>query len=175
MSEQLKCKECGGTLLTWSLSLRHTTNIAGHNRLGLHNVAVDAVLGCEDCSATLKVVDGQKMVDEMVTTSARLESALAAERADCARAKESLDERCKTIIEQRTRIDFLDPYCKRLEEELAAEREKVAAMTDRVRGLEGALRQISELGIFQTTSAAIDIARAALTPPAPQQENADVL
>lgn len=72
---------------------------------------------------------------ELEREVAALNAALAAERADCARAKESLDERCKTIIEQRTRIDFLDPYCKRLEEELAAEREKVVELTKEMYGL----------------------------------------
>ena len=73
---------------------------------------------------------------ELEREVAALNAALAAERADCARAKESLDERCKTIIEQRTRIDFLDPYCKRLEEELAAEREKVVRLESQLDKIE---------------------------------------
>ena len=67
----------------------------------------------------------------------------------------------------------------RLESALAAEREKVAALADRVRGLEGALEAIAsqdaryegkeppdENGIIRNIEA---YARAALTPPGPAE------
>ena len=51
------CKECDGRNFTWHC---HPKNFGGvqDGRIRMHEIGVEFYLGCDDCSATLKIVDG---------------------------------------------------------------------------------------------------------------------
>lgn len=60
LSKITKCRECGSESLTWGT---HNKNIgqASHGRLTTHDVRCLFVLGCDECSETLDVVDADKV------------------------------------------------------------------------------------------------------------------
>lgn len=55
-----KCLNCGGHELTWTPHYKNNSGV-GDGRLRVHDVACVFVLGCDQCSETLKVVS----VDEI--------------------------------------------------------------------------------------------------------------
>lgn len=59
-SKVAKCRECGGTSLTWAA---HNENRSGiqEGRLRTHEVTCVFVLGCDDCSETLAVVSADSI------------------------------------------------------------------------------------------------------------------
>ena len=52
MSEH--CHDCGSELLTWGHHL--TAPVAASQLVRLHEVTVEMFLGCEECSATVKLM-----------------------------------------------------------------------------------------------------------------------
>lgn len=59
---QPPCRECGGTSQTWFTQNVITTG-APQNRLNTNDVRCQFVLGCDECSETLKVVGADKVAD----------------------------------------------------------------------------------------------------------------
>ena len=59
-----ECKECGSESLTW---FAHNANRSGvmEGRLRTHEVSCLFILGCDDCSETLKVVSADKIAERM--------------------------------------------------------------------------------------------------------------
>jgi len=55
-----ECKECGGTSLTWFAQSENKSGVQ-EGRLRTHEVSSVFVLGCDDCSETLRVVSADKM------------------------------------------------------------------------------------------------------------------
>jgi hypothetical protein len=51
-----ECPECGSHLLSWSANPRSRSGVP-EGRLRTHEVGCDFVLGCEECSETVRVVD----------------------------------------------------------------------------------------------------------------------
>ncbi len=51
-----RCPECDTLGLRWFLHLGKRTQV-GDGRLSVHDVGINFVLGCEECSATVRVVD----------------------------------------------------------------------------------------------------------------------
>lgn len=56
MAEIIECDECLSEDLEWNVSTR--TNGVGDGRLRAHDVSAVAYLGCNECSKTLAVIDG---------------------------------------------------------------------------------------------------------------------
>ena len=59
-----KCPECGSTQLSWFCSTHNKSDVVD-GRLRLHDVGVNFVLGCDECSETVQVVSGEKIADRM--------------------------------------------------------------------------------------------------------------
>ncbi len=55
-----ECKACGGTSLTWFAQSENKSGVQ-EGRLRTHEVSSVFVLGCDDCSETLRVVSADKM------------------------------------------------------------------------------------------------------------------
>ncbi len=55
-----ECKECGGTSLTWFAQSENKSGVQ-EGRLRTHEVSSVFVLGCDDCSETLRVVSADKI------------------------------------------------------------------------------------------------------------------
>ena len=51
-----RCPECDGVELTWEVHIIKVTQV-GDGRLGMHDVSASLVLGCNECSATVRMVD----------------------------------------------------------------------------------------------------------------------
>ena len=64
MSDPMKCKECGSDALFWFTNNTNTTGIA-EGRLRTNEVTCTFVLGCADCSATIKTVSADKIAERM--------------------------------------------------------------------------------------------------------------
>lgn len=52
------CPGCDSPELEWFVSTRNTSGVVD-GRLRLNEVGVDLVLGCKECSMTVRVVDAQ--------------------------------------------------------------------------------------------------------------------
>lgn len=61
ITHNTKCKECGGSSLSWDSMPRNKSNVV-EGRLKTNEVTVDFFLGCDDCSATVRVVTANEMV-----------------------------------------------------------------------------------------------------------------
>ncbi|WP_443701304.1 hypothetical protein [Pseudomonas sp.] len=68
-----KCKECGSDALFW---FAHNTNhsCVQHNRLNTNDITCMFVLGCADCSATLKTVEADTIAERMTAALKPAES-----------------------------------------------------------------------------------------------------
>ena len=68
-----KCKECGSDALFW---FSHNTNhsCVQHNRLNTNDVTCMFVLGCAECSATLKTVSADTIAERMTAALKPTES-----------------------------------------------------------------------------------------------------
>jgi hypothetical protein len=59
-----KCKNCGGNLNSWFTSNR-VNSVAVDGRLKSSEISCDFVLGCDECSETLRVVPADKIASQM--------------------------------------------------------------------------------------------------------------
>lgn len=62
--EQTKCKNCGGNLNSWFTSNR-VNSVAVDGRLKSSEISCDFVLGCDECSETLRVVRADEVASQM--------------------------------------------------------------------------------------------------------------
>lgn len=58
------CKECGGDQLRWHSQVKNTSGVVD-GRLRSHEIRPIFVLGCDECSETLKVIDGDEAASIM--------------------------------------------------------------------------------------------------------------
>lgn len=58
------CKNCGGESFSW-FPCNRVNSIALDGRLKSNEISCDFVLGCDECSETLKVVPAEKIAREM--------------------------------------------------------------------------------------------------------------
>lgn len=58
------CKDCGSTQLTWHADVRNYGGVQD-GRLKMNEIGPIFYLGCDECSATLKIVDGDAIANEM--------------------------------------------------------------------------------------------------------------
>lgn len=65
-----KCKECGSDALFWFSSNSNTSDIA-EGRLRTNEVTCTFVLGCADCSATIKTVRADRIAECMTKAMAK--------------------------------------------------------------------------------------------------------
>ena len=59
-----KCKECGSDALFW-FAHNQSTNGIQHNRMNTHDITCVMVLGCAECSATIRTVSADKIAERM--------------------------------------------------------------------------------------------------------------
>ncbi len=52
-----ECKACGSKLLTWHCEAQNRGGVQD-GRIKMHEVGVTFFLGCDECSETLRIVDG---------------------------------------------------------------------------------------------------------------------
>lgn len=52
----MRCSECGSDQLAWSTA-KHNHSGVVDGRLGVHDITVLLLLGCEECSATVRLID----------------------------------------------------------------------------------------------------------------------
>lgn len=64
-----KCKSCGSEKLTWFPSMRNTSGVQD-GRLRMHDVTCDFVLGCDECSDTVTVMNADTVA--MVLTAQQM-------------------------------------------------------------------------------------------------------
>lgn len=57
-----ECRECGSTSLTW-FAQNTVPNGIQQNRLNTHDVQCVFVLGCDDCSETLKIISADRIAE----------------------------------------------------------------------------------------------------------------
>ena len=62
-----KCKECGGSHLTWQTSIINRSDVH-QGRLRSNDVECLFFLGCDECSETLMTVGADKVADLMNAT-----------------------------------------------------------------------------------------------------------
>lgn len=72
-----KCKECGSTSLSW-FTQNTVKNGIQQNRLNTNDIDCIFVLGCDECSETLKLVSADKIADLMNEGDAPAESQVGA-------------------------------------------------------------------------------------------------
>lgn len=68
-----KCKECGSSDLFW-FAQNNVPNGIQQNRLNTHDVKCVFVLGCNECSETLKLVSADKIAEQMTAAIKPAES-----------------------------------------------------------------------------------------------------
>jgi hypothetical protein len=73
LGKQTKCKECGSDALFWFSSNTNTSGIV-EGRLRTNEVTCTFVLGCADCSATIKTVRADTIADRMTAALKPTES-----------------------------------------------------------------------------------------------------
>lgn len=59
------CPECGGQDLVWTAVTRNTGPVQ-NGRLSMHDVEAVACLGCQECSATVRI----RPIDQMTLSEA---------------------------------------------------------------------------------------------------------
>lgn len=59
-----KCPECGGNELSWFTSPRNRVHVP-EGRLRTNEVGCDFILGCDECSETIKVIDAVEIAEMM--------------------------------------------------------------------------------------------------------------
>jgi len=64
LTEVTTCHECGSKSLTWCTQNVITTGVP-QNRLNTNDVRCQFVLGCDECSETLKVIGADKVADRL--------------------------------------------------------------------------------------------------------------
>lgn len=57
-----KCRECGSTSLTWFATIECVNDVP-HNRQNPNDMVCRFVLGCDDCSETLRITEADKVAD----------------------------------------------------------------------------------------------------------------
>lgn len=65
MKTPSKCRACGGSDLFWFTHMRNT-GAAQDGRLCMHEIACDFVLGCNECSETLRVVGADEVAEYLM-------------------------------------------------------------------------------------------------------------
>lgn len=73
LGKQTKCKECGSDALFW-FALNTARNGIQQGRLNTSDVTCVLVLGCNDCSATLKTVSADRFAERMTAALKPTES-----------------------------------------------------------------------------------------------------
>ena len=58
------CPECGSAQLSWFCSTHNKSDVVD-GRLRVHDVGVNFVLGCDECSETVQVVTADKIAERM--------------------------------------------------------------------------------------------------------------
>lgn len=58
------CPECGSRQLSWFCSTHNTSGVVD-GRLRMHDIGVNFVLGCNECSETVRVVSGDQIAERM--------------------------------------------------------------------------------------------------------------
>ena len=64
MKKVTQCKECNSTDLKWHSGLRNKGSVVD-GRLCINDIEAIFYLGCEFCSETLQVVDGEKVAEHL--------------------------------------------------------------------------------------------------------------
>lgn len=59
-----KCRHCGSTSLTWLATNQNRSGVQ-EGRLRTNEVSCIFVLGCDDCSETLRAVSADKIADRL--------------------------------------------------------------------------------------------------------------
>lgn len=62
----MKCPNCDGTEFKWHAGVRNTSGVVD-GRLRMHDVHPIFFLGCEECSETVKVTDGDRIAEFLNT------------------------------------------------------------------------------------------------------------
>ena len=57
-----KCPECGSNQLSWFCHPHNKSDVVD-GRLRMHDVGVNFVLGCDECSETVQVVSGDQIAE----------------------------------------------------------------------------------------------------------------
>lgn len=60
MTKIEKCRECGSTSLTWFTTIECVNDVP-HNRQNPNDMVCRFVLGCDDCSETLRITEADKV------------------------------------------------------------------------------------------------------------------
>jgi hypothetical protein len=99
---QLKCKSCGSTKLSWFPSTRNTS-VVQDGRLRMHDVTCDFVLGCDECSDTVTVLNADLIavminsVVQQVDEVARLKDSVATQAGKVHQRNELIRDLLKLI------------------------------------------------------------------------------
>ncbi|MNQ43188.1 hypothetical protein D3C85_569080 [compost metagenome] len=59
-----ECKQCGSTSLFWFATNTNRTGVM-EGRLRTHEITCEFVLGCNDCSETLRVISADSLAEHM--------------------------------------------------------------------------------------------------------------
>lgn len=54
------CSDCGGSQLTWELKVLPPPHTSAGQLFRIHDMSAALILGCEECSATLRIVVGDE-------------------------------------------------------------------------------------------------------------------
>lgn len=65
-TEETGCPNCDGDRFSWSLSTRLSSSAPLDGQLNSHDVIPILVLGCDDCSETIRIVEGDQIVNELM-------------------------------------------------------------------------------------------------------------
>jgi hypothetical protein len=99
----MNCQECGGSILSWEVDTAPACGTPADGRLSARDVHARAVLGCDECSATVRVLhstDIANLLNAVMALPARLRKPAALPGGDYASghdagqesAAESLDD-----------------------------------------------------------------------------------
>ena len=62
MNQPKKCRECGSQFLSWQPCMVNTSGVVD-GRLRLNEVTCNFILGCDDCSETLKIMSANDVAE----------------------------------------------------------------------------------------------------------------
>lgn len=68
-SKAMQCAECGGTGVEWNCTQASYNSAIADGRLRMHDVHTVFVLGCNECSATVRTLSGDSVALWMTSES----------------------------------------------------------------------------------------------------------
>ena len=64
MTKIKNCKNCGSHILSWHCGTQNNSGVVD-GRLRMHEIGVIFYLGCDECSETLSIINGDKVAEIM--------------------------------------------------------------------------------------------------------------